>query len=256
VFRLLRADRDVAAGVYPMKNFRSPTEGLPAGMTREQFETTYTDYPFNPIGQGKTRVSQYADSDGFVKVAEAPTGFMVIKRHVFLAMMKQYPELNYVPDGPPNNPQAPLHWRFFDCMVDPTPEATCPRTSRSAAAGATWAARSGSTSTAFGDGSTPALKARNLPRPCRLRTRLNRGPGVVVQQASWVDSRAPRPPVPQHASAPANEIVQGFFFSAVARCCRLVARRRILAQRRARRAGVVRDLQHGARHARQPRRRG
>ena len=51
--------------------------------------------------------------------AEAPTGFMVIKRHVFLAMMKHYPELNYVPDGPPNNPQAHLHWRFFDCMVDP-----------------------------------------------------------------------------------------------------------------------------------------
>src|SRR5262249_21777665 len=26
---------------------------------------------------------------------------------------------NYVPDGPPNNPQAHLYWRFFDCMVDP-----------------------------------------------------------------------------------------------------------------------------------------
>jgi hypothetical protein len=82
VFRLLRADRDVAAGVYPMKDFRWPAEGLPAGMTREQFETAYTDYPFNPIGHGKTRVSQYADSDGFVEVAEAPTGFMVIKRQV------------------------------------------------------------------------------------------------------------------------------------------------------------------------------
>ena len=119
VFRLLLADRDVAAGVYPMKSFNWPAEGVPAGMTRKQFETTYTDYPFNPIEHGKTRVSQYADSDGFVEVAEAPTGFMVIKRHVFTGMMKHYPELNYVPDGPPNNPQAHLHWRFFDCMVDP-----------------------------------------------------------------------------------------------------------------------------------------
>jgi hypothetical protein len=119
VFRLLRADRDVAAGVYPMKTMNWPAEGLPAGMTQRQFEDRYTDYPFNPIAHGKTQVSQFADSDGFIEVAEAPTGFMVIKRHVFLAMMQRYPELNYVPDGPPNNPQAHLHWRFFDCMVDP-----------------------------------------------------------------------------------------------------------------------------------------
>src|SRR5262245_46668185 len=47
VFRLLLADRDVAAGVYPMKNFKWPAEGLPGGMTQEQFETAYTEYPFN-----------------------------------------------------------------------------------------------------------------------------------------------------------------------------------------------------------------
>ena len=64
-------------------------------------------------------MSSYVDPDGFVEVAEAPTGFMVVKRHVFTAMMKRYPHLNYTPDGPPNNPQAHLHWRFFDCMVDP-----------------------------------------------------------------------------------------------------------------------------------------
>ena len=40
VFRLLLADRDVAAGVYPMKNFKWPAEGLPAGMTQKQFENT------------------------------------------------------------------------------------------------------------------------------------------------------------------------------------------------------------------------
>ncbi len=79
------ADREIAAGVYPMKNFNWPAEGIPAGMTQKQFEITYTQYPFNPIDHGKTRVSPYADSEGFVEVAEAPTGFMVIKRHVFLA---------------------------------------------------------------------------------------------------------------------------------------------------------------------------
>jgi hypothetical protein len=119
VCRLLLADRDVAAGVYPMKRFNWPPEGLPAGTTREDFERRYTDYPFNPVGYGKTRVGAFADVDGFVEVAEAPTGFMVIKRQVFHQLMKHYPELNYCPDGPPNNPQAHLYWLFFDCMVDP-----------------------------------------------------------------------------------------------------------------------------------------
>src|SRR6516165_7837340 len=45
VFRLLRADRDVAAGVYPMKSNRWPAEGLPAGMTQKEFEDRFTEYP-------------------------------------------------------------------------------------------------------------------------------------------------------------------------------------------------------------------
>jgi hypothetical protein len=119
VCRLLLIDRDVTAGVYPMKSFNWPAEGLPAGTTRQQFENRYTQYPFNAIGHGAERVSTYADADGFVEVAEAPTGFMCIKRNVFPRMMEKYPELKYTPDGPPGHPEAHLHWRFFDCMTDP-----------------------------------------------------------------------------------------------------------------------------------------
>ena len=117
--RLLCADRDVVAGVYPLKIFNWPQEGLPQGMTKDLFEQRYTDYPFNPIGHGTQPVGPYVDADGFVEVDEAPTGFMCIKRQVFLDMMKHYPELNYTPDGPAGHPLAHLHWRFFDCMVDP-----------------------------------------------------------------------------------------------------------------------------------------
>src|SRR5499427_3200714 len=46
VFRLLLADRDIAAGVYPMKRFNWPSQGLPTGMTQRQFEDRFTDYPF------------------------------------------------------------------------------------------------------------------------------------------------------------------------------------------------------------------
>ena len=118
VCRLLLVDKEIVAGVYPMKKYDWPAEGLPAAMTREQFEERYTDYPFNPIMDSNGAVLKW-DADGLVEVAEAPTGFMCIKREVFLRMMKHYPHLNYVPDGPLGHPDAHLHWLFFDCMVDP-----------------------------------------------------------------------------------------------------------------------------------------
>lgn len=117
-FRLLLADREIVAGIYPMKKIIWPQQGLPAGMTREEYETNYTTYPFNPIGRGKEKVSTFVDQDGFVEVAEAPTGFMCIKREVFLKLMQAYPHLHYTPDGPPGHPLEKLHWRFFDCLVD------------------------------------------------------------------------------------------------------------------------------------------
>jgi hypothetical protein len=119
VIRLLLADRDVAAGIYPIKRFNWPANGIPAGMTQGAFEATYADYPFNPINYGAVPIASLVDADRFIEVAEAPTGFMVIKRHVFYKMIERYPELNYVPDGPPENPLAKFYWRFFDCMVDP-----------------------------------------------------------------------------------------------------------------------------------------
>jgi hypothetical protein len=86
VFRLLCADRDVAAGVYPLKI---------------------------PIGHGAERIGPYADSDGFIEVDEAPAGFMVIKRETFLAVMKHYPRLNYTPDRPAGYPRDPSALALF-----------------------------------------------------------------------------------------------------------------------------------------------
>ena len=119
VFRLLLADRDVVSGVYPLKIDYWPQDGLPQGMTREDFERRYTQYAFNPVGQGLEPLAPYVDEDGFIEVAEATTGFMCIKRDVILRMMKHYPQLNYTPDGRGVDPAAHLYWLFFDCMVDP-----------------------------------------------------------------------------------------------------------------------------------------
>jgi len=50
------------------------------GATLEDLHLDYNEYAFNPIMDSVQQVSKYVDEDGLVEVAEAPTGFMCIKR--------------------------------------------------------------------------------------------------------------------------------------------------------------------------------
>lgn len=118
-FRLLLSDHDVAAGVYPLKREDWPEEGVPARTTQAQFEATYTRYTVNTEVSAATGSAEvHVLPDGFIRLTEAPTGFMLIKRCVFERLMAAYPELQYVPDGGGDVDQG-LHYRFFDVMVDP-----------------------------------------------------------------------------------------------------------------------------------------
>jgi len=118
-FRLLLSDRDVAAGVYPLKREDWPAEGVPQGTTRRSFEERYARYTVNTGRLGKSEVELVIDRDGFMPVREAPTGFMCIKRKVFDRLVARYPELKYVPDWPKGTyPEGGVHYRFFDVMVD------------------------------------------------------------------------------------------------------------------------------------------
>ena len=118
-FRLLLSGYDIAAGVYPLKRENWPAEGVPEGTTQQQFEATFTRYTVNAKASEVTsKVELEVQPDGFMKMTEAPTGFMVIKRAVFERLMASYPDLNYVPDSIGEADRG-LHYRFFDVMVDP-----------------------------------------------------------------------------------------------------------------------------------------
>jgi hypothetical protein len=118
-FRLLLSDYEIAAGVYPLKREDWPEEGVAAGATRAQFDATFTRYTVNAsASEASGKVELEVQPDGFMKMTEAPTGFMAIKRGVFERLMASYPELNYVPDSIGEADRG-LHYRFFDVMVDP-----------------------------------------------------------------------------------------------------------------------------------------
>ena len=118
-FRLLLSGYDIAAGVYPLKREDWPAEGVAEGTTRQQFEATFTRYTVNAkASERSAQVELEVQPDGFMKMTEAPTGFMVIARGVFERLMASYPDLRYVPDGI-GDADLGLHYRFFDVMVDP-----------------------------------------------------------------------------------------------------------------------------------------
>ena len=118
-FRLLLADRDIVAGVYPLKREDWPADGVPQGTTRQKFVELYQRYPVNS-GRIGAVIELVIDSDGFMKVREAPTGFMCVKRRVLDQMVAAYPDLKYVHDWPEGSvPAHHVHYRFFDAAVDP-----------------------------------------------------------------------------------------------------------------------------------------
>ncbi|MEI7714108.1 MAG: hypothetical protein WCI94_21920 [Rhodospirillales bacterium] len=117
-FRLLLSNHDIAAGIYPLKREDWPAEGVPAGTTEADFRQLYTRYTVNAGQASDPHVGLDVDADGFMTVREAPTGFMLIKRHVFYKMIEAYPDLRYTPDMI-GSIDPSLYYRLFDVSMDP-----------------------------------------------------------------------------------------------------------------------------------------
>lgn len=123
VVRLLRADRPVVAGVYPLKTDGWPGGGLahalPAGSTKADFRAQYATYP--AVARG---TELEPDANGFLDVLYAPTGFMLIKREVFVSLMQHYPGLQCRSQmsGRPEldtGAATAFLYAFFDTGIDP-----------------------------------------------------------------------------------------------------------------------------------------
>lgn len=118
VFRLLLSDLDVAVAPYPVKRKAYADPALLSGLSREEKLAAQTCFPVNGTLPNGESLPLTPDADGFLEVTEAPTGFMCIKRRVLLDMVAAYPQLKYVPDGPPH-PDHRFAYLLFDTMVEP-----------------------------------------------------------------------------------------------------------------------------------------
>ena len=114
VERMLRAGRDVVAGMYPLKLNDwgdASSAHLAAG---ENFETAALRY-VGLIAEGA-----HADADGFARATYAATGFLLITRQCLMRMIAAYPETRYraIQSWPPR-PTSLHQYALFDCLIEP-----------------------------------------------------------------------------------------------------------------------------------------
>lgn len=127
ILKLYAHDKDVVVGAYPKKgvawqrikdNMQLPANG----------EKTFTDKEIAAFGSDYAINFKFLDKEtktiavenGLIKLHDAGTGFMMIKREAILKLIKAYPELKYNNDVQINNDQVDQHfYALFDTMIDP-----------------------------------------------------------------------------------------------------------------------------------------
>lgn len=112
VFRLIRFDAEVAAAVYPLKRFDWERAKAAVLAGREKMEAAALCYALELENPVQVR-------DGFIKVRSTGTGFLMIQRKVFTAMMGRYPELRYSNGDEKAEPGRDLpRYALFNCLID------------------------------------------------------------------------------------------------------------------------------------------
>ena len=119
VIALLALDKDVIGGPYPKKsinwgNVAQAARNHPE-MEPKELEQLVGEYVFNVVKGTK----QFQVTDP-LEVMEIGTGFMLVKRDVFVRMEKEYPMIRYKPDhvGQANFDGSRYIHAYFDTVID------------------------------------------------------------------------------------------------------------------------------------------
>jgi len=123
VLALIALDKDIIGAPYPKKsiNWKNINQAAKRNVNNDKFEPgslegLVGDYVFNPVpGTKQFRVTEP------LEVMEIGTGFMMIKREVFVKFKEEYPHLNYKPDhvGQANFDGSRYIHAYFDTVIDP-----------------------------------------------------------------------------------------------------------------------------------------
>ncbi len=115
VTRMLKADKDVVAGMYPIKALDWDITRLRPPHSRESDEESALHYVGTPLIGDEAQWD-----DDFVTASYAGTGLILIKRAVIERLIAAYPELQYgaIHSYPRTNRTPATQYALFECMID------------------------------------------------------------------------------------------------------------------------------------------
>lgn len=126
VLKLYAANKDVAVGAYPKKGVA--WQRIKESMQNSEPGRAISDREIAAFGSDYAVNFKFVNRDaktisvenGLVRLHDAGTGFMMIKREAILKLIKAYPDIKYNNDVQINNTELNDHfYALFDTMIDP-----------------------------------------------------------------------------------------------------------------------------------------
>jgi hypothetical protein len=126
ILRMVAYDKPVVVGAYPKKALNWTSIIGAARADESENEETIEGHSSNYVvnfdfvkDKDGNNTPQVQIEDNLVKLKDAGTGFMCIKKEVIQQMFDKHPEMKYVNDINVDQKFEPFMYALFDTMIDP-----------------------------------------------------------------------------------------------------------------------------------------
>lgn len=118
ILKMLWHDKEIMTGAYPIKTilWDRVVENVNKGVASDLLAEKSTRFVVNPVAKGDGVI---AVDKGALSIYDAGTGFMLIKKSVFVKLFEAYPELKYNDDtGALSGREKDFSYALFNSYVD------------------------------------------------------------------------------------------------------------------------------------------